>query len=964
MESKESLIRSKAIGEAILQIMSLPTVFVTGNRHGHRWQARSAVDEESRKVQRLNKLVHLGLESHAIKIAGQKPGTAADITDEEVMSAVEALHPKKTLDTLPKYIPPHPNQFKRLLSDAPNDRGHFPLRDLVLSLNKAAAAGPSGWTAVMLRTWLNNKQCMTALSTIINLMINGQVPAIATEALRATRLHAFYKKPGTGDKSIRPIAIPEIFQKLAQQVFKEDMKRHANQHLAPEQLGVGIADGTTKARLFAQDELNKGRCLILVDVKNAFNEASRTRILEIVDQLPHEDFKVFIKWLYASPLPAHAISRDALKTIFSFEGVLQGAALSSFLFGILLQPALKEVEQSTGARPVAYLDDCGFGIDSNRIDTTLAQIERIFATFGLKINRSKTVIVRPGQNGRRAERIESEAQEERITRAQEGKYREQGENENENEDEQNAPPPPHDDINELEEAIYLGAPIYGLGVATPENTAFAQRWCEERFNEYKRDLQFTRNVQLDPSVLYTLTRLSSIARPPFYMRALKQDYHGPIKEYDEFILGNVWEALEIAEEGRAQAKLPITMGGLGLRQCSEFGPIPAYAALTDALQYVAKRGAEDGLSPAMQNYLNSITENTHLFLQRKGVVGISLADLRNRKRMCELMEDYAKEIHKKNTTLQAFLTSQVERVAHQTILANTDAAGQRRLTSVQSSDASFFLTHTDTITKEKQFINNLKMRLGLKLAANNSHPTCQAPCRNTHENIAKFPYHCLTSCPKKGDNTIFRHDLIKKSIAMLINKHGDAQAELEPPAGPESNRRPDVAIYADGQTYWLDITVINPACRSHVQQHNDLDETLARVEGLKTTKYRALAQQAQARFYPIVIDIYGVIGKKAHSFFKHYSKTHHPKKAAFIEMLFTSYLQRALATGNLRFVTHLLHRQAGHDEQPLLQQPAQNPPLPPQQLSPPSSPRYHLDENEAVDLSQYLDENEAVDLSL
>jgi len=54
MESKESLIRSKAIGEAILQIMSLPTVFVTGNRHGHRWQARSAVDEESRKVQILN----------------------------------------------------------------------------------------------------------------------------------------------------------------------------------------------------------------------------------------------------------------------------------------------------------------------------------------------------------------------------------------------------------------------------------------------------------------------------------------------------------------------------------------------------------------------------------------------------------------------------------------------------------------------------------------------------------------------------------------------------------------------------------------------------------------------------------------------------------------------------------------------------------------------------------------------
>ena len=80
----------------------------------------------------------------------------------------------------------------------------------------------------------------------------------------------------------RPIAVGELFYRLAAIVAVRRVSTEAAQLLAPHQYGMGVAAGAEKIVHSVQHELtdtDKRLAMLQLDITNAFNSCDRTRLL-------------------------------------------------------------------------------------------------------------------------------------------------------------------------------------------------------------------------------------------------------------------------------------------------------------------------------------------------------------------------------------------------------------------------------------------------------------------------------------------------------------------------------------------------------------------------------------------------------------------------------------------------------------------------------------------------------------
>ena len=126
-------------------------------------------------------------------------------------------------------------------------------------------------------------------------------------------------------------------------------------------------DGVNMVILMIQDTLrqNADHSATTVDSRNAFNSASRQKILDLVyatfPQLAH-----FVETWYLTPSPLWFYMLDhTIGTIMSREGVQQGDVIASFLFTLLYAPVLLNIFNRIHAlcssvQLFAILDDITF----------------------------------------------------------------------------------------------------------------------------------------------------------------------------------------------------------------------------------------------------------------------------------------------------------------------------------------------------------------------------------------------------------------------------------------------------------------------------------------------------------------------------------------------------------------------------------------------------------------------------
>ena len=136
----------------------------------------------------------------------------------------------------------------------------------------------------------SGRRLLSALTSLVNIVLAGNVPSYACGALYGASLCALNKKGG----GIRPVAIGSAFRRLPAKLAARYGQAALSEYLRPVQLGVGTPGGCEAlvhaAREFVSSTsraADQPTVLVKVDLTKAFNSVDRANCLsEIRDKCP------------------------------------------------------------------------------------------------------------------------------------------------------------------------------------------------------------------------------------------------------------------------------------------------------------------------------------------------------------------------------------------------------------------------------------------------------------------------------------------------------------------------------------------------------------------------------------------------------------------------------------------------------------------------------------------------------
>ena len=306
----------------------------------------------------------------------------ADLRTPEAQETMLGLHPRPSsnagLPTLPQ-IAPH-----AVLEDDTS------MRRLIVQSDNGTAAGPSGWGGNMLAILVQSDICRLGLIALFEDIINGELPSEARELLLTSRLVALAKPNSDG---LRPIAVGELFYRLAAIVAVRRVSKQAAELLAPHQYGLGVAAGAEKIVHSLQHELtdkDKRLALLQLDIANAFNSCDRARLLAQLYELPDlQPLYRLADFAYARPSALVLGGCDG-KMIESVQGVRQGDPLSALLFCVYMRDVLQQVSEQTGVRVYGFFDDISLLGTPQQLMAALGHVQQSLPAVSLQLNTSKS----------------------------------------------------------------------------------------------------------------------------------------------------------------------------------------------------------------------------------------------------------------------------------------------------------------------------------------------------------------------------------------------------------------------------------------------------------------------------------------------------------------------------------------------------------------------------------------------
>ena len=337
------------------------------------------------RIEQVKKLMTAGRPGAAFRILSNHDMEDVPLPSfDRVRDAMQELHPRG---------PPH-----SFGSAHPQGRSYTvdEMRGVLNNLKTDSAAGPSGWSAFMVRSCRTNDIFIQMLTKMANQISLGVCEG--HDLLCLSRLIALPKPNG----KLRPIAVGEIFLRIISRLFLAKGREQGD--LLPLQLGVGTLGGCEPIihglQHYVTTHRGKDMMLVSLDISNAFNTLSRQKIAEGL-LLSNPRLYNAVKWIYDTPSPLVLKQGGDAAVLFSDRGVRQGCVLAPFLYSVGSRAALQKIDtivQSYGGRVMAYLDDTfvTIPVDGKHVsnifrDTFLSQIDSILESYGLRLNTSKCV---------------------------------------------------------------------------------------------------------------------------------------------------------------------------------------------------------------------------------------------------------------------------------------------------------------------------------------------------------------------------------------------------------------------------------------------------------------------------------------------------------------------------------------------------------------------------------------------
>lgn len=219
-------------------------------------------------------------------------------------------------------------------------------------------------------------------------------------------------KPGKDPSTpgaFRPISILPVLSKVWEYALKAAIEKQTGKdpfHLS--QFGFRRGSGTVEAALevtrFAEGcvaKTKKRLCvMVTLDVKNAFNTLGWERILEELETRGVSGTLVRVMWDYFADRWVTVLTPKARVDCEIRAGVPQGSVLGPFLWNIVYDGIVRELNKGRFIKAVAYADDLALLFSARdvpqmegMIASTMEKVRRWFGEAGLEIAPQKTEVV-------------------------------------------------------------------------------------------------------------------------------------------------------------------------------------------------------------------------------------------------------------------------------------------------------------------------------------------------------------------------------------------------------------------------------------------------------------------------------------------------------------------------------------------------------------------------------------------
>ena len=720
----------------------------------------------------------------------------------EVINSLRQKHPPAPTDLC---IPPPPSASDLRPLTVTKEVVHA----AIFTMPPGSSAGLDGIRPLHLRQLLSREaaesgcRLLTSLTALTNLVLSGQLPECGREALFGASLCALRKKDG----GLRPIAVGSVYRRLPGRVGAKHIATAIGPELRPTQLGVGTPLGCEAAvhatRKFIESngpDSSVPRVLVKVDVKNAFNTVRRDVILSQLQERCPEIYPMAHQ-AYSLPTPLYIDDQ----VIPSASGVQQGDPLGPAAFSLAIDSCARALKSPLN---VWYLDDATIAGPVDVVAAGLRSLVTALPRLGLQLNPTKCEVAFLDA----AHQTTHDAAVETIRSAL-------------------------PDIVEtpLKKLTLLGSPLRDDSLAAAADNAadIIGRLCS-------RLLQLDRHTALFFLVHYvSAPRLLYLLRSaPLYKVSEK------LMKIDELVRETLVKVSNVAISGLSweQAKLPIRLGGLGVRSVDSLA-LPCFiASMHAALPLICS--ISTGLLPAT-GVPASLQAAVQLFTAMPGVNSLPDTSCINKQRAWDTVAATATQTRLLDT-------------ANQLDRARLLAASQPHTAAwLQAVPVPNLGLHLD----EESVRVAVALRLGAAVCAEHA-------CRLCGRKVDELGHHglsCLKSAgrlPRHAQlNEVVRRGLVSAGIPAILEPVGLDRGD---------GKRPDgltLFPYSGGMCLIWDATCTDTFADSAViQAALEPGAAASAAEARKVRRYASLS--SRYKFVPIAVETSGVLGPATSGFVK------------------------------------------------------------------------------------------------
>lgn len=837
---------------------------------------RRRVPEQAKLVGRIERHASRGSIRRAAAALDAEP--LADTSDPVVMAKLRALHPEADAPAA-------------LEADMPAIRISEETLEAVekrLSAHsRGTAGGVTGWTyeqaLVPVRVSSEGRR---AVLQFINLILSGKLPRNCF-LLESLLVGLAKLKDGVPSGDVRPIAIGEVWYRLAMICALVQKGHEIGRSLGPLQVGVGTKGGVDAVAHAVVTALESDRhnVALSVDCENAFNTLDRSAMFAAVKARMPELLPV-VQWAYGAGTPLHIVGAPAgTAPIWSQRGVRQGDPAGPLLFGLTLQKVLEAVVTvAPGAPPVSFLDDitvvgktaaaarawdqlCGDGPDS-------------LQAVGLKVRPDKCGVY--GGSGLPANQRYVAA----LAAALGVKHRRHG-------------------------FSVVGVPIGNEGFVQSELGNRAQKICslvskcvglplskQTQFLLLRASLS-VRLAHLQRTVPWRQLAVSATRVEQAVLWAAAQIFRLPAGQ-------GPGGSAPVPSQELEQMLLPIRHAGFGLPSSSELGAKAAFLSGAASAQLVMKNAPQmfrpfDGpnrgaLEASWQELFDDCAGDCGWPQEVRGITESSLQSA-----LPVAQRDVSRCVADRRA--KALLSSF-------SCLAPSGKRTAARLRSAASAPASAWITATPGPTTrlgDETFVVCGRHRLGLGVPMSVDPPPCLCGAGE-----ASTPDHAML-CKNVAKMTQMRHDIVVSAVRRVVCR-ASCPSSLEPtyralaaphqrgvqpqqqggqaapaaagrgqaapaaplpparqqrPADPGQRRGDILAVLPGGQIGIVDVVVVHPSRQDFLGRScKEAGYAAGRAAAEKVRKFRGFGDAGQYEFVPFAVESYGRLGAASQTFLK------------------------------------------------------------------------------------------------